>query len=203
VLVKDAPAFVVNRLLFRYFGEIYAAIDAGTPLEVADRALDPLGLPMRPLALLHLVGPAVADHVGATLHAAFGDRFPRSANLRRIADSGRPLLVDDEVNPEVVGLFEVGDAPLTAEQVRRNALDALAGEIRLMLDEGVVAEAQDIDLCMILGAGWPFHLGGVTPYLDRSGVAERVTGRRFLPPGVASLPPGVASLPPAVASPSP
>ena len=45
-----------------------------------------------------------------------------------------------------------------------------------MLDEGVVAEAQDIDLCLILGAGWPFHLGGITPYLDRTGVAERVTG---------------------------
>jgi hypothetical protein len=57
-----------------------------------------------------------------------------------------------------------------------------------MLDEGVVAEPQDIDLCMILGAGWPFHLGGITPYLDRTGTAERVTGRRFLPPGVASLP---------------
>jgi hypothetical protein len=84
----------------------------------------------------------------------------------------------------------VGDAPLTAEQVRRNALDALAQEIRLMLDEGVVAEAQDIDLCMILGAGWPFHLGGVTPYLDRTGTSERVTGARFLPPGVASLPRG-------------
>ena len=39
-----------------------------------------------------------------------------------------------------------------------------------MLDEGVVAEAQDIDLCLILGAGWPFHLGGITPYLDRTGI---------------------------------
>ena len=57
-----------------------------------------------------------------------------------------------------------------------------------MLDEGVVAEPQDIDLCMILGAGWPFHLGGITPYLDRTGVSERVTGQRFLPKGVASLP---------------
>ena len=52
-----------------------------------------------------------------------------------------------------------------------------------MLDEGVVAEAQDIDLCMLLGAGWPFHLGGITPYLDRTGTSERVTGSRFLAPG--------------------
>ena len=73
------------------------------------------------------------------------------------------------------------------ESVAR-ALEALAEEIRIMLDEGVVAEAQDIDLCMLLGAGRPFWLGGITPYLDRSGISEKVTGKRFLPPGVASVP---------------
>jgi 3-hydroxyacyl-CoA dehydrogenase/enoyl-CoA hydratase/carnithine racemase len=188
VLVKDAPAFVVNRLLTRFTSEVFAAIDAGTPLEVVDTALDPLGLPMRPIALLQLVGPAVAYHVGETLHRAFPDRFGASPNLKKIVDAGLPLLVDDEINPEVAKLVEGGSAPLTAEDVRGKALDALAEEIRLMLDEGVVAEAQDIDLCMLLGAGWPFHLGGVTPYLDRSGTAERVTGRRFLPKGLASVP---------------
>ncbi|MFF3865118.1 3-hydroxyacyl-CoA dehydrogenase NAD-binding domain-containing protein [Micromonospora sp. NPDC001898] len=188
VLVSDAPAFVVNRLLTRFLGTVFAAVDAGTPLDVANAALDPLGLPMRPLALLQLVGPAVAYHVGGTLHAAFPDRFAVSENLKRIAEAGQPIVVDDQINDEVAKLLVVGDAPLTAEQVRQNALDALAQEIRLMLDEGVVAEAQDIDLCMILGAGWPFHLGGVTPYLDRTGTSERVTGRRFLPRGAASLP---------------
>jgi 3-hydroxyacyl-CoA dehydrogenase/enoyl-CoA hydratase/carnithine racemase len=188
VLVKDAPAFVVNRLLTRFTSEVFTAIDAGTPLEVVDVALDPLGLPMRPIALLQLVGPAVAYHVGETLHRAFPDRFGDSPNLKKIVDAGLPLMVDDEINPEVVKLVDGGSAPLTAEAVRGKALDALAEEIRLMLDEGVVAEAQDIDLAMILGAGWPFHLGGVTPYLDRSGTSERVTGRRFLPKGVGSLP---------------
>ncbi|HEU4347010.1 MAG TPA: 3-hydroxyacyl-CoA dehydrogenase NAD-binding domain-containing protein [Actinoplanes sp.] len=188
VLVKDAPAFVVNRLYTRLTGAVWRAIDAGTPLVVADTALDPLGLPMRPMALLHLVGPAVAFHVGETLHAAFPDRFGVSPSFRKLVDSGRPVMADDEINPEVVKLLETGSEPLTGDQVRRTALDALAQEIRLMLDEGVVAEPQDIDLCMILGAGWPFHLGGVTPYLDRSGTSERVTGKRFLPRGMASLP---------------
>ena len=35
VLVKDAPAFVVNRLLTRFLGEIVGAVDEGTPFEVA------------------------------------------------------------------------------------------------------------------------------------------------------------------------
>jgi len=72
-----------------------------------------------------------------------------------------------------------GDRPSTADQVRQRALEGLAQEIRLMLDEQVVAAPDDIDLCMILGAGWPFHLGGITPYLDRTGIAEKVTGARF------------------------
>jgi 3-hydroxyacyl-CoA dehydrogenase len=85
-------------------------------------------------------------------------------------------------------LFEQGDVVLTEDEVRERALTAVAQEIRLMLDEGVVAEPQDVDLCLLLGAGWPFHLGGITPYLDRTGISERATDRRFLPPGIASVP---------------
>ena len=193
VLVKDAPAFVVNRLLTRFLGEVTAAVDEGTPIELADRALAPLGLPLSPFTLLALVGPAVAHHVSETLHAAFPDRFGVSENLGRLVAAGKSGLytwteAGPTVDPEVAALFVVGDQPSTAEQVRDRALVALAQEARFMLDEGVVAAAPDLDLCMLLGAGWPFHLGGITPYLDRTGVSERVTGSRFLPRGVASLP---------------
>jgi len=192
VLVKDAPAFVVNRLLTRFLGEVMAAFDEGTPFEVANSALDPLGLPMQPFVLVQMVGPAVAFHTGETLHQAFPDRFGISENQRRLVEAGKTtLLAWDGSTPriadDVAELFVVGDSPSTAEQVRRRALDAVAEEARLMLDEGVVAEPQDLDLCLLLGAGWPFHLGGITPYLDRTGTSVRVTGRRFLAPGVASV----------------
>ncbi|GAA3179707.1 3-hydroxyacyl-CoA dehydrogenase NAD-binding domain-containing protein [Nonomuraea roseoviolacea] len=186
VLVKDAPAFVVNRLLTRFMGEVIAAVDEGTPLEVAEHALDDLGLPMTPFALLQLVGPAVGLHVAETLHAAFPERFGVSEGMAKLVASGRPGVYapDFSLDPEAVALFAGGEAPSSAEEVRRRVLEALAEEIRIMLDEGVVAAPQDIDLCMILGAGWPFHLGGVTPLLDRAGFARP----RFLPPGVASVP---------------
>ncbi|WP_327090976.1 3-hydroxyacyl-CoA dehydrogenase NAD-binding domain-containing protein [Nonomuraea sp. NBC_01738] len=185
VLVKDAPAFVVNRLLTRFMGEVIAAVDEGTPLEVAEHSLDDLGLPMTPFALLQLVGPAVGHHVSETLHAAFPERFGVSANMAKLVASGKPGVYapDFSLDPEAVALFTGGTAPSTSEQVRQRVLSALSQEIRLMLDEGVVAAAQDIDLCMILGAGWPFHLGGITPFLDRAGFAEP----RFLEPGVASV----------------
>ncbi|WP_020422384.1 3-hydroxyacyl-CoA dehydrogenase NAD-binding domain-containing protein [Amycolatopsis sp. ATCC 39116] len=194
VLVKDAPAFVVNRLLLRFLGEVLTAVDEGTPFDVADRALEPLGLPMSPLTLMQLVGPAIALHVGETLHAAFPERFPVSENLKKFVASGKTAVWqwDDKgnpsVDPEVAALWQQGDRPSTAEQLRERALAAIAEEIRIMLDEGVVAEAQDIDLCLILGAGWPFWLGGITPYLDRTGVSQKVTGKPFLAPGVASVP---------------
>ncbi|MFI6796834.1 3-hydroxyacyl-CoA dehydrogenase NAD-binding domain-containing protein [Streptosporangium canum] len=186
VLVKDAPAFVVNRILTRFMGEVIGAVDEGTPLAVADHALDGLGLPMTPFTLLQLVGPAVALHVAETMHAAFPARYGVSDNLAKLVAAGKPGVYapDFSLDAEAVALFSGGTSPSTAEEVRLRALRALEEEIRLMLDEGVVAAAQDIDLCMILGAGWPFHLGGITPYLDRTGIAEP----RFLPPGVASVP---------------
>ena len=184
VLVTDAPAFVVNRLLSRFLSEVTGAVDEGTPIEVADRALAPLGLPMSPFLLLQLVGPAVALHVAETMHAAFPDRFAVSANLQRMVANGKATVYtyrDGEplVDPEITALFVGGDTPATEEQLRDRVLAALAQEVGLMLDEGVVGAPQDIDLCMVLGAGWPFWLGGITPYLDRSGVSERVLGSRF------------------------
>jgi 3-hydroxyacyl-CoA dehydrogenase len=192
VLVQDAPGFVVNRLLTRFLGEVTAAFDEGTPFEVVNSALDPMGLPMSPYVLLQLVGPAVAFHTAETLHQAFPDRFGVSENQRRMVEAGKTtLLAWDGATPriadDVLALFEFGDSPSTAEELRRRALDALAQEARIMLDEGVVAAPQDLDLCMLLGAGWPFHLGGITPYLDRTGTSDRVNGSRFLDAGVASV----------------
>ncbi|MFJ9557406.1 3-hydroxyacyl-CoA dehydrogenase NAD-binding domain-containing protein [Nocardiopsis sp. NPDC101807] len=181
VLCKDAPAFVVNRLLTLFMGEVLRAVGEGTEPEVADRAVAPLGLPMSPLLLLQLVGPAVALHVSETLHEAFPERFAVSAELAEIVKAGKTAIFapDFTIDPEVRELFTGGDKPSEESEILDRALRAMAREVRLMLDEGVVAEAADIDLCLITGAGWPFHTGGITPYLDKVGVSEAVNGKRF------------------------
>ncbi len=194
VIVKDSPAFVVNRLLTRFMGEITDAIDEGTPTDVADSAMKPLGFPMTSLELLGLVGPGVALHVAETLHDNLGDRYRISPTMQRFVKEGiRTFYIKDESgkqipNPAALALVEKGSSASTAEQVRIRALSALAQEARMMLDEGVVATAAEIDLCMLMGSGWPMHLGGILPYLDREGISVAVTGQRFHPPGVASLP---------------
>jgi 3-hydroxyacyl-CoA dehydrogenase len=202
VLVKDRPGFVVNRLLVLVMGKIVEAVENGTPVEVADRATDPLGFPMPTFELFDLVGPAVGLHVLQSLREDLGDRFPASPGLEKLVADGTRVVLDapakglpKPVNPEIAAVFDAdgvvreGDA-LDAAGVLDATLTALTREIGLMLDEGVVATPQQIDLCMILGAGWPFHLGGITPYLDRSGYSEKVLGRRLLPDGIANVPRG-------------
>jgi 3-hydroxyacyl-CoA dehydrogenase/enoyl-CoA hydratase/carnithine racemase len=163
VLVRDAPAFVVNRLLGRQGSIVTSALDRGNSVDETDEAVLRLGLPMAPSVLLQLVGPKVANHVRHTLHGAWPERFPLSATLESLAEGGEPVVVEH--------------APQTIEEIHEAVLEALADEVRHILEDGVVSEAADVDTCLILGAGFPFWLGGITKHLDQTGVSQRVVGR--------------------------
>jgi 3-hydroxyacyl-CoA dehydrogenase len=164
VVVRDAPGFVVNRMLTRQSTVLMGAVERGASFEATDEAALRLGLPMAPSALLAMVGPRVANHVLEALHDAWPERFPLSPVLRALADGELPALVQRD------------DAP-AVEAIHEELLEALADEARRILDEGVVESAAALDACLILGAGFPFFRGGLTPYLDRIGVSARVSGR--------------------------
>ncbi len=151
VLVNDAPGFVVNRLLTRMMVVLLDAIERGNSVDETDEAILALGLPMAPSVLLQMVGQQVADHVRETLHTAYPERFAVT-----------------------------GDGPVrSVAEIREAALEALAEETQIMLEEGVVASAKDVDTALILGAGFPLFMGGLTKYLDQTGVSERVAGGTF------------------------
>ncbi len=193
IICKDAPGFVVNRLLTRFMGEITDAVDEGTDPAVADNAMRSIGFPMSPFELLGLVGPGVALHVAETLHENLGPRYRISPTMQAMVKEGvKTFYIKNEdgswgPNPAAVALIHKGTTPSTADQVRHRALTALAQEARMMLDEGVVSTPAEIDLCMLLGAGWPMHLGGILPFLDREGISESAAGQRFHAPGIASV----------------
>ncbi len=176
VLVSDAPAFVVNRVLTRLMAVVLDALEHGNTADESDEAILRLGLPMAPSVLLQMVGPRVANHVLETLHEAYPDRFALSQTLANYAE-GR-----DEI---ALGEHE----PKSQDEILEAALEAIADEIRHLLEEGVVAEAKDVDTALLLGAGWPFWLGGITKYLDQTGVSERVTGRELAQIGAKSTTP--------------
>jgi 3-hydroxyacyl-CoA dehydrogenase len=166
VLVNDAPAFVVNRVLTRLMAVVLDALEHGNTPDETDEAILELGLPMAPSVLLQMVGPRVANHVLGTLHAAYPDRFRLSQTLENYADGKDEIAVTKH-------------DPRTQEQILDTALDAVADEIRHLLEEGVVSEAADVDTALLLGAGWPFWLGGITRYLDQTGRSERMFGKTF------------------------
>jgi 3-hydroxyacyl-CoA dehydrogenase/enoyl-CoA hydratase/carnithine racemase len=165
IIVADAPGFVVNRVLTRMTRVIMDAVEHGTPVEEVDKAVMSLGMPMAPSVLLQMVGPRVANHVLERMHDAFPDRFPLSPALAALADGDEPVVLED--------------APRTREQIVEDVLDAVADEIHRLLDEGVVEEAADVDTGLLLGAGWPFFLGGITKHLDQIGLSERLFGNTF------------------------
>ena len=166
VLVADAPGFVVNRVLTRMTRVLMDAIEHGTAVEEVDEAVMSLGMPMAPSVLLAMVGPRLANQVLQTMHDAFPDRFPLSPTLANYAAGNDDVVIVD-------------DAPWSRGDVVETVLEAVADEIHRLLEEGVVADAADVDTCLLLGAGWPFFLGGITKHLDQTGVSERLLGQKL------------------------
>jgi 3-hydroxyacyl-CoA dehydrogenase/enoyl-CoA hydratase/carnithine racemase len=194
VITADSTGFVVNRVLGFLLGEAMRAVDQGAPFERVADAMAPLGLPMNPFDLLELVGLTVGAHVLDSMHRLSPERFYASANLHRLAEHGSLTKRDgkgtitgyDKKAIQIVG--NGGRGGPDSEEIFEALTTGLAREVKLMLDEGVVEGPQDIDLCLIMGAGWPFHLGGITPYLDRSGASERAFGASFHTPMIVGVP---------------
>jgi len=194
VLTADAPGFVVNRLLAKVMGEAARAVYEGTPIVEVEKAFAPLGIPMGPFQLIDLVGWKVAAHVQDTMATAFPDRFYANENFHALAEL--PEVVEKDKGGRVTGWTKaaekilkpaVGSSPAPADDILRRVQDGLAQEMHLMLTEGVVPEVEDIDLCLILGAGWPFIDGGASPYLDREGASERAFGDTFHHPPIRGI----------------
>ena len=190
VITADRPGFVVNRLLAKVFGEAARALDSGTPISAIERAYSPIGLPMGPFELIDLVGWKVAAHVQDTMVGAFPERFYASENLHKAAELEKVVEKNkagkvEDLSKEAKKALTLGKTATDEAEILRRVEEGLAAEIKIMLDEGVVAAAEDIDLCMILGAGWPFQTGGATPYLDRVGASERAFGAKFHDPAIA------------------
>lgn len=169
IVVKDSPGFLVNRILMPYLVEAASMFEQGGDPEEIDRAMLDFGMPMGPLRLLDEVGLDVAMHVAGTLAAAFPDRMKIPKVVEKLLEGGHTgrkggsgfHVYDDAspaVNAEAIG-FQTGTehTPKDAQQILSGLM---ASEAKLCLEEGVAETADDIDLAMILGTGYPPFRGG-------------------------------------------
>lgn len=200
VVVKDSPGFLVNRLLMPYLNEAGFLFEEGESPDRVDRVLLDFGMPMGAFWLLDEIGLDVADKVGHVLHDAFGDRMKPCATLGQMAQkkwlgkkTGRGFFIHEKdkrrLNPELA--IPLSKGPRTDEEIVRRCLSVMINEAARCLEDGVVRSAPDVDIAMILGAGFPPFRGGLLHYADALGTSAvldhlesfraRTASKRFEP----------------------
>lgn len=203
VMVADSPGFLVNRLLAPYLNEVGYLLDDGATVENLDRALVKFGMPMGPCRLLDEIGFDVAEHVSREMEKAFGERMQPSDAVARLREDGRLGRKNgrgfyrydrgrekgvDPVIAETLAKPSGGAAP-DGDQIRERCLYLMVNEAAFALAEDVVRGADDVDIAMIMGTGFPPFRGGLLRWADGEGVGtiverlEKLTakGERFEP----------------------
>jgi 3-hydroxyacyl-CoA dehydrogenase/enoyl-CoA hydratase/3-hydroxybutyryl-CoA epimerase len=188
VRVKDSPGFLVNRLLTFSLGEALWLVNDGYSIEDIDRAMKEWGMPMGPIALTDEVGIDIAIEVAHTLNDAYGDRLPLPSWVDAPPEDGRLGKTNgkgfyeyakgkrkdpDESVYELIGVAPTVEDPDPRAIVDRMVL-RMVDEAARCLAEDVVASPGELDLAMIMGAGFPPFRGGVCRYADQRGVTRIV-----------------------------
>jgi len=210
VVVADGPGFLVNRILGPYLNEAGFLLQDGYSVDAIDRVAKDFGMPMGPLRLVDEVGIDVSGHAGAALHEALGERLRPAPALLEIGrterlgkkgargfyryEGGKEKGVDETVYDELPSVSRgKGAGELTEDDessIRRRLLLAMINEAARILDDDIVRSAQDVDLAMIMGTGFPPFRGGLLRFaetlhtrglLDRSLALENEHGERFTP----------------------
>ncbi len=185
IVAKDSPGFLVNRILVPYLLGASRLLFSGTPGPRIDEIARSHGLPMGPFRLMDEVGLDVGVEVQKTLHAAFGDRYQASSLLQDMVQKGwlgkksgtgfyRYRGSQQTWNPE----FKIPEnsnnrtkIQKTPTQIVSSLIDPMVDEASRCLSEGVVADAGLLDLAMIMGTGFPPHLGGLLKDADDQGLS--------------------------------
>lgn len=190
IVVKDAPGFLVNRLLACYLNEATHLMAEGVPMEEIDAALERFGMPMGPIELIDEVGVDVGVKVAHILHDAFGDRMSANNANERLVEKGRlgkkskkglyryegeQDKLQKHLDPETLSILGIKTKPgsMSAEMIVERCVLPMINEATRCLDEKIVYTPDDIDLGMIMGTGFPPFRGGLLRYADTLG-AKRI-----------------------------
>lgn len=176
VVVKDSPGFLVNRILVPYLMEAVRLNQSGVPVKDIDDAMLEFGMPMGPMRLLDEIGLDVAAHVARTLATAFPDRFPNSDALDKMVSAGHLGKKSGEGFYKYVNGKEMAPATHTDlpkhESIQTRLALLISQEAMRCLKEGIARNADDIDLAMVLGTGYPPFRGGPVTFARDTGIID-------------------------------
>ncbi|HEY2589109.1 MAG TPA: 3-hydroxyacyl-CoA dehydrogenase NAD-binding domain-containing protein, partial [Tepidisphaeraceae bacterium] len=199
LLVKDAPGFLVNRVLIPYLAEAIRAAAEGIPVPAIDRALKDWGMPMGPFELLDEIGLDIGLHVLEAFGSKFGEYADTPAGMKRAIErgwlgkkSGRGFYVHDDahkrkgetpVNAEMTALLTSGTpaSPVPSDQeLQWRLVLPMVNEAARLLAEGVTDSADAIDLGTVLGLGLAPFRGGLAHFADTVGSESLVERMRTM-----------------------
>ena len=157
VVVNDCPGFLVNRVLFPYFGGFAKLVSAGVDFVRIDKVMEKFGWPMGPAYLMDVVGIDTGHHGRDVMAEGFPDRMKddRRSAIDALYEAYEKLEVSDE---DIINWMMI---PLCMETIR-------------CLEDGIVESAAEADMGLIYGIGFPLFRGGALRYVDSMGVAEFV-----------------------------
>ena len=193
IVVNDCPGFLINRILFPYFGGFSGLLRDGADFRQIDKIMEGFGWPMGPAYLLDVVGIDTAYHADAVMADGFPDRMQhegenaidRMYKLERFGQKnskgfykyeidrkGKPKKVVDEKVFDLLSGVLGEPREFSDEDIIARMMIPLCIETVRCLEEGIVASAAEADMGLIYGIGFPPFRGGALYYLDQMGLAQ-------------------------------
>lgn len=195
IVVNDCPGFLVNRVLFPYFGGFNALVEHGVDFERADKIMERFGWPMGPAYLLDVVGIDTAVHASEVMAEGFPDRMAHDGKsaIQVMLDNqrlgqkngkgfyiyeedkkGKPKKVHDDEAHRLVAEVVKENRELSDDEIIARMMVPLCMETVRCLEDGIVGSPAEADMALIYGIGFPPFRGGALRYIDAMGVAEFV-----------------------------
>ncbi|HKM15730.1 MAG TPA: fatty acid oxidation complex subunit alpha FadB [Marinospirillum sp.] len=191
IVVNDCPGFLVNRILFPYFGGFIGLVEQGADFRRVDKVMENFGWPMGPAYLLDVVGLDTAVHANDVMAEGFPDRMKREGKtvLNAMYDAGRlgqknstgfykyeedrkgkPQKKNDETTDALIQPLVKANEELTDEQIIARMMVPLCLETVRCLEDNIVGTPAEADMALIYGIGFPPFRGGALRYIDAMGV---------------------------------
>ncbi|WP_407363093.1 fatty acid oxidation complex subunit alpha FadB [Pseudomonas luteola] len=195
IVVNDCPGFLVNRVLFPYFGGFAGLIGQGADFQRIDKLMEKFGWPMGPAYLMDVVGMDTAHHARDVMAEGFPDRMKESRKTavdtlyeaKRLGQKngkgfyvyetdkkGKPKKVADAETYALLKPVVYEQRDFTDDEIVQRMMIPLCLETVRCLEDGIVESAAEADMGLIYGIGFPPFRGGALRYIDSLGVAEFV-----------------------------